>query len=67
MQMQENEAKTGNETETVSAQANTEDACLASGENVLLETATTNIKNIRTILRATSMMITDTDNNQLNY
>ena len=45
MQMQENNAKTGNETETVSAQANNQDACLASGENVLLQTATTNIKN----------------------
>ena len=44
-QMQENEAKTGNEIETVNAQANTEDACLASGENVLLQTATTNVKN----------------------
>ena len=32
-------------TETVSSQANTEDTCLASGENVLLQTATTNIKN----------------------
>ena len=45
MQMQENEAKTGNETETVSAQSNTKDACLALDENVLLQTATTNIKN----------------------
>ena len=29
----------------MSAQANTEDACLASGENIHLQTATTNIKN----------------------
>ena len=45
MQMQDNEAKTGNETKTASAQTNTEDACLTSGENVLLQTATTDIKN----------------------
>ena len=47
VQSHENEAKTSlKETtrESVSAQAHSEDACLASGENALLQTATTDIK-----------------------
>ena len=47
MQSHENEAKTTlDETtkESVSAQVHSEDACLASGENVLLQTVTTDIK-----------------------
>ena len=59
IQMQENEAKTGNETETVSDQANTEDACLVSGENVLLQTATTNIKNPQSNLSVKARVLLD--------
>ena len=62
MQSHENEAKkTLDETikESVNAQVHSEDACLASGENVLLQTATTDIKNPQTNQTVTARVLLD--------
>ena len=62
MQSHENEAKmTLDQTtkESVNAQAHSEDACLASGENVLLQTATTDIKNPQSNQTVTARVLLD--------
>ena len=62
MQSHENGAKTSlKETtkEPVSAQAHSEDVCFASGENVLLQTATTDIKNPQSNQTVTARVLFD--------
>ena len=62
MQSHENEAKTSlkeKTKESVSAQAHSEDACLASGENVLLQTTTTDIKNPQSNEAVTARVLLD--------
>ena len=67
MQSHENEAKTSlKETtkESVSAQAHSEDACLASGENVVLQTATTDIKYPQSNQTVTAHVLLDPGNHR---
>ena len=61
-QSHENEAKTSlkeTNTESVNDQEHSEDACLASGENVLLQTATTDIKNPQSNQTVTARVLLD--------
>ena len=62
MQFHENEAKTTDDEttkESVNAQAHSDEACLASGENVLLQTATTDIKNPQSNQTVTAHVLLD--------
>ena len=45
--------------ESVSAQAHSEDTCHASGENVLLQTATTDIKSTQSNQTVTARVLLD--------